>query len=149
LQAKAPLFFLLSNEESTNTYAELVAVETIYKPADIKSKIEKFLAANNLNVEDINLVITGKNGDVRNDVLYEKLNGDLFKDSNVISYKHLSGEYPTASSFAVWMAANILKQQKLPKCFADGNIKPKALKKILIYNSYQSKYHSLMLLSKP
>lgn len=138
-------FFLLSNESSGNDYAGLDAVETFYKPSDIKKQVENFFLLHKLNSDGIDLVITGRNGDARTDALYNNLEADIFKNKAVINYKYLCGEYPTSSSFALWLAANILKQKQLPKCFEKMNIKK--LEKILIYNSYQNKYHSLMLLS--
>ncbi len=138
-------FFLLTNKHDVNNYAELTGVETIYKPADLQKRIEMFLAAHKTNVDNIDLVITGRNGDVRDNDLNTQLETVTFKNNVAISFKHLCGEYPTASSFALWLAANILKQKTLPKCFQP---KPaKKFEKILICNSYQNKYHSLMLLS--
>jgi 3-oxoacyl-[acyl-carrier-protein] synthase II len=138
-------FFLLSNESSEKNYAILTAVETLYKPADLYNRVEKFLAVHDLEIKDIDIIITGRNGDMRNNNLYDELERSIFKNNVVINYKHLCGEYPTSSSFALWLAANIIKQQRLPKCFEDKQVK--GFKNILIYNSYQNKYHSLMLLT--
>ena len=38
----------------------------------------------------------------------------IFSKNNTINYKHLCGEYPTASAFALWMAANIIKTGTVP-----------------------------------
>ncbi|MBV9962491.1 MAG: beta-ketoacyl synthase chain length factor [Parafilimonas sp.] len=141
-------FFILSNDDCESNYAQLEGVETFYKPgsfSSIEEKIREFLAAKELFIADIDLVITGKNGDVKNDRLFNELENEIFKNNMVINYKHLCGEYPTASSFAMWLAANIIKMQRLPKCFADKRITN--FKNILICNSYQNKYHSLILLT--
>lgn len=143
-------FFLLSNESSENDYAKIDALETFYKPAnetEIKSRIIQFFATQNINANDIDLIIAGKNGDVKNDALYTNLHNDIFKNIPSINYKHLCGEYPTSSSFALWLAANIIKQEKPPICFEHENINANNFKRILIYNNYQGKYHSLMLIS--
>ena len=96
---------------------------------------------------DIDLLITGRNGNVKNDALYNDLHESVLKINAVINYKHLCGEYPTSSSFALWLAANIIKRKKLPKTFDDQNINVNKFHRILIHNTYLEKYHSLMLLS--
>jgi 3-oxoacyl-[acyl-carrier-protein] synthase II len=143
-------FFLLSNEHDDNNYARINAIDIFNKHAslsEIEKRIEQFLAAEEISLGDVDLIITGKNGDVKNDISFNELQQNLFSENAVINYKHLCGEYPTSSSFALWMAANIIKLQALPKCFAAEKIKAKKFKRILICNNYQGKYHSLMLLS--
>jgi len=102
-----------------------------------------------ITANDIDLVITGKNGDMRHDLLFTHFQQDVFKDNAVINYKHLCGEYPTSSSFALWLASNIIRRDKLPKCFEEVQGNKKDFRKILIYNNYQERLHSLILLSSP
>jgi 3-oxoacyl-[acyl-carrier-protein] synthase II len=142
-------FFLLSNEYSNDAYAQLNAISTLYNPENtdvIRMHIQQFLLSHHFDMTDIDLVITGKNGDVRNDALYKGFQQCLFKDKTVIDYKHLCGDYPTSSSFAMWLAANIIKQNRLPKCF-ENNSEVKDFKRVLICTNSQQKYHSLILLS--
>ena len=144
------VFFLLTDKPSTENLAELVGTKTFYKPksnADIENQIKAFLAKHELSIEDIDLIITGKNGDLRNDSVYENLDLSLFANSSKVYYKHLCGEYPTSVSFALWLASNIIKRGEVPATVADGEIKNLSPKKVLIYNHYQNSYHSLMLLS--
>ncbi len=68
-----------------------------------------------------------------------------FKSVPVVNYKHLSGEYPVASSFALWMAANIVKEGKVPPAVGEVSAE---VKRILICNQYQNRYWSLMLVSQ-
>jgi len=140
-------FFLLSDKSSNDNLAELSATKTLYNIKNIEAGITKFLAENNLKVDDIDLVITGKNGDLKNDAVYKQLNSSIFNNSNVANYKHLSGEYSTSSSFALWLAANIIKSGIIPQAVIERKINDKTPKKVLIYNHYLHKYHSLMLVS--
>jgi 3-oxoacyl-[acyl-carrier-protein] synthase II len=143
-------FFLLSNQPTGSDYAKLDAVETFYRPAgidEIKKYIRKFLSFQKISEDDIDLVITGRNGDPSTDSVYNNLNRDIFKGIPCINYKHLCGEYPTSSSFAIWLASNIIRLKQLPLCFANEVSLQKPVQKILIYNNYQSRYHSLMLIS--
>jgi 3-oxoacyl-(acyl-carrier-protein) synthase len=142
-------FFLLSNEYADDVYAQLNGVSTFYNPEnndEISTTIQQFLSSWQINMDDVDLIITGKNGDVRNDTLYHSLQQCIFKDKAVINYKHLCGEYPTSSSFALWLAANIIKRNRLPECFGN-NSEGKNFKKILIYTNSYWKYQSLILIS--
>jgi 3-oxoacyl-(acyl-carrier-protein) synthase len=145
-------FFVVSGEFAEGTYAEIDAVETLYKHAstpEIKKWIEQFFTLHEITANDIDLLITGKNGDPKHDLLFTDLQNDIFKDNGVINYKHLCGEYPTSSSFALWLASNIIRGNKLPKCFEGAQFTGKDFRKILVYNNYQGKHHSLVLLSYP
>lgn len=141
------VFFLLTNKVSSDNLAELTAIKTLYKPKTIEESIIAFLAENSLKIDDIDLVITGRNGDTRNDAVYKNLGNTLFRSSSLVNYKHLCGEYSTSSSFALWLAANILKKGIVLEVVVEKNIDLTAPKRILIYNHYQNKYHSLMLIS--
>ena len=102
-------FFLLSNSFSANTYATLDGISTFYKPVneeEIEDHITAFLTAHLLTIDEIDLIVIGKNGDVKSDVVYEKLQAGIFNKIQSINYKNLCGEYPTATAFALWMAAS-------------------------------------------
>ncbi len=143
-------FFMLSNQPSEADYAVLNAMTTFYKPQDvtaITAVINDFLERNATSIEDVDLVITGRNGDVANDKVYEHLSADIFSGVSQISYKHLCGEYPTAASFALWAAANIIKNNSIPVAFGTQKSSGKKIRKILVYNHYLQVHHSLFLLS--
>jgi 3-oxoacyl-[acyl-carrier-protein] synthase II len=143
-------FFLLTDKASENNLAELTAIKTIFNPTGfeaIEKRVVLFLAENSLKIEDIDLVITGKSGDTSHDEIYEKLNHSLFNNIALANYKHLCGEYPTSSAFALWLASNIIKNGAIPASVIERETKKTVPKKILIYNHYQKIYHSLMLVS--
>ncbi|GAB3923756.1 beta-ketoacyl synthase chain length factor [Mucilaginibacter myungsuensis] len=142
-------FFVLSDKPG-DVLAELTALKTFFDQdttLDPAPAITKFLAENGLTIDDIDLVITGKNGDINNDAPYDKLKVGLFQNTECVNYKHLSGEYPTSSGFALWVAANIIGKQIVPTVLLEDQRKIPAPKKVLIYNRYQNRYHSLMLVS--
>jgi 3-oxoacyl-(acyl-carrier-protein) synthase len=141
-------FFTLLKESSGNDLAKLDAITTFYKPADdseIKEQIAAFLAGQTVDIEDIDLIITGRNGDHENDEVYQSLNASLFANKQTINFKHLCGEYPTASAYALWLGSAILKEGKAPEALLKQNNKP--VKKLLIYNHYLDIHHALYLLS--
>jgi len=144
IDGEGAAFFLLSKQASGKDYAKLDAVYTFFKPEgidEVKMNIENFLLSQAINVSDIDLIIQGRNGDVRNDLIYSNIGQKLFPGKTIIDYKHLCGEYPTSSAFALWLAANILKTGKIPYQALENP------KKILFYNHYQNIHHSLYLLS--
>jgi 3-oxoacyl-[acyl-carrier-protein] synthase II len=140
-------FFLLTDKPSQDNLAEFIGIKTLYKPTSIEESITTFLRENSLKIDDIDLVVTGRNGDLRNDEVYKKLSASLFNNTALANYKHLCGEYPVSSSFALWLASNIIKKRIVPEAVFERKVNSTIPKRILIYNHYQHKYHSLMLLS--
>jgi len=147
ISGEGAAFFLLTGEPSADNLAEFNGVKTFYKPTDnaaIERQVNNFLAQHSFKIEDIDLIITGRNGDIKNDAVYGQLSNSIFVNKPLANYKHLCGEYPTSSAFALWLAANCIKNGKVPATITDENVQPK---RILIYNHYQNIYHSLMLVS--
>ena len=143
-------FFVLSDQRGESCLAELSGLKTFYNPDinfDATEEIGRFLNENSLAVANVDLIITGENGDIKNDEPYQKLKAGIFSDTLCANYKHLSGEYPTSSSFALWLAANIIKKQEVPAILLEGDGIVEPPRKVLIYNRYQNKYHALMLVS--
>ena len=143
-------FFLLTSESSKNDLAQLDAMTTFYKPKDFaetENHISTFLESQSININEIDLIITGKNGDIKNDDIYNHLRNSIFSNNEIINYKHLCGEFPTSVSFALWLGANIIKTGKVPADNGYKAFKENKLKRILIYNNYQNIHHSLILIS--
>lgn len=144
-------FFVLSNEISEKNYAKIRSLKTIYKPesqTEIENNITEILSEKGLTANDIDVVIYGFNGDTRYNEVYDNLKNNYFKNSTSAFFKHLCGEYQTAGSFALWLATMILKTQSLPDAILLDNKKPKAIKNVLIYNSYMNIDHSVYLVSQ-
>jgi len=143
-------FFMLQKQSGNSCMAVLNGLKTFYTTdinLDPTNQILDFLAASGLATGDIDLVITGKNGDIKNDEPYHQLNNALFKAIPQVNYKHLCGEYPVSSSFALWIAANIIYRKQTPEILFEDSPQVLSPKKILIYNRYQNRYHSLMLVT--
>jgi 3-oxoacyl-(acyl-carrier-protein) synthase len=142
-------FFVLSNEQQDNTYAEVVSVKTYNTLTDdISELVKSFLKENNLTVNSIGAVVMGNNGDVKHDEYYNKLSQRLFSKTQQLYYKHLCGEFNTASSFGMWLASKILKTQKTPKVVQLNNVQNDNFEYILLYNQYRGENHSLTLLRR-
>jgi len=142
-------FFLLADEPAATDYAKLDGLKTFYKPTGIKEieeNISSFLREQGINFNDIDLVITGKNGDAQSDKIFEQLEQSIFSRKDTANFKHLCGEYPTATGFALWVAANILKSGTVPAGLGYSGSNT-SIKRVLVYNHYQNIHHSLLLLS--
>jgi hypothetical protein len=139
-------FFVLSANGNAPVIATIERVATLYKPSlsSLKIGVEEFLAACSLTVNDVDLLMSGKNGDSECDkdtVVIE----NMFLSGSLAVYKHLCGEFPVASAFALWLAARIVHQNYIPdivKCRDAG----RKLRNVLIYNPYFRTHHSLILL---
>ena len=143
-------FFLLATEPSATDYAKLDGLHTFYKPGgieEIEKQILSFLQRHSISIKDVDLIIAGKNGDTTTDKVYSQLTQTVFNKKDTINFKNLCGEYPTASAFAMWLGANIVKAGSVPAMVPFNGSKEKKIKRILIYNHYLGLHHSLSLLS--
>jgi 3-oxoacyl-(acyl-carrier-protein) synthase len=143
-------FFVLENERKENTYAELLDISIVntLQENEVESAITSFLKANNLEISDIDALVLGFDGNVNFENYYKNLTENAFAKTTQLYYKHLSGEYDTASAFAFWMAAKILKIQEIPEIVKVNSITKTTYKTILLYNQLNGKNHSFTLLSK-
>ncbi|HET6254178.1 MAG TPA: beta-ketoacyl synthase chain length factor [Puia sp.] len=118
-------FFLLTGKPSGSDLARLDGVHTFRKLSTIRNSstdegvMQELLSF--LNGRDFDMVITG-----------DERREPLFSDKPHLTYKHLSGEYPTSASFGLWIAA--------------GQVRSGA-GRVLLYNNYLGIYHSVYLLS--
>ena len=97
--------------KNENTYGTFIGSKIFYKPkntGEIQNHVLSFLKANNLEVADLDVVISGICGDKMSDQSKIELNRNLFTTQTIGAYKHLCGEYMTSSAFAFWLASNIM-----------------------------------------
>jgi 3-oxoacyl-(acyl-carrier-protein) synthase len=140
-------FFLLSQQPDEKNLAALTRFETIYKPADfstLENRIQQLLGESGCRIEDIDLVITGHNGNPSHDETDTHLSSTVFKNKPTLPFKMLCGEYPTASGFALWLASMLISEQKMPDWLIPLN---RPLKNILIHNHDMQAHHALYLIS--
>jgi 3-oxoacyl-(acyl-carrier-protein) synthase len=142
-------FFVLSSFASGKDYAKLKAVNTFLLPEghSIQSKINLFFKNNGITPDQIDLVMLGNSGDVRQDKCMVEAKETVFRNIPSVTFKHLCGEYQTASSFGLWCAANILYRQELPVALNPGK-DPGIINRIVLYNVYRNTNHSLFLIER-
>jgi len=153
-------FFFLGNKKTDHTYARLAGVETFLKPgsgSEVIDRLHTFLLSHSLTTDHIDLVVLGLNGDPRSDEIYRQVAGAVFRRKALAWFKHLCGEYHTASSFGMWLAAMAIKKQTVPDATRLKNAPglPKEVNRdnnpihnVLIYNHYRNTNHAFILLTK-
>jgi hypothetical protein len=136
------------NAESEGAISKVGAVKTIHTRSEkeVLESYSQFLTDNKLNAEDIDLLLTGENGDCRHTAYSEQIE-TILPHAWVGRFKHMSGEYPTASSFALWLANYILQNQVVPVHVVKKKTEKASFGNIVIYNNYQGMQHGFMLVS--
>lgn len=141
-------FFVLSGTPGGETMATINGVRTFVDRDSraLAASVTDFLRESNMNPSDVDLLLTGKNGDHSFDTKMDAVI-NLFQSSSIGGFKHLCGEYSVASSFAVSVAATILQREQVPDVvfLRDAHRMPCT---VLIHNSYFNDQHALILLQR-
>lgn len=142
-------FFVLSNENK-NALCQLKGIKMLQEPTGekIEKEVEKLLAAHHLSFADIDLLICGKDGDTRFEPLYSDIETKVADKTSIVAFKHLTGEYPTATGFAVWMAAQIISGRQIPGHILSKKGTRNEIRNVVIVNHYLLHTASIILLSK-
>ncbi len=141
-------FFTLSNEPG-NACTAIEDIRLIQQatPDNIREAAETLLEEHNLSPEDIDLMLSGRNGDSRHDKLYAPVTTWLQRPAAV--FKHLCGEYDTATGFGLWLADYVLHQNVVPEILypqaTDAIADPKT---VLFINHYITGSAVVMLLRR-
>ncbi|MCX6240435.1 MAG: beta-ketoacyl synthase N-terminal-like domain-containing protein [Bacteroidetes bacterium] len=144
-------FFLLSSSFSPGTYAVLADILTFNRKTagkPLHSILSDFLENSGTKPGEVDLVVSGMNGDSKSGKLYKELT-DSLTGAGIAAWKHLSGEYMTSSAFGLWMASMIMKYQNVPEAALMRPQGDRPIRTILIYNHYLDLNHSFILIKKP
>ncbi len=143
--------FVLGKEKTASTYAVLRDLKLLYKPggpAEVVKLCRAMLTEQGMTSEDLQLVITGNNGNTATDHYYREFMHELFPTTSQAFFKHLCGEYDTAGSFGLWLAASLLKTGRIPEGILCKGSTPSGIRNLLLYNHHRGAQHSLFLLSQ-
>lgn len=141
-------FFTLSNAPLSPKSACLHKVETWYadsSPFTLAEHIEHFMGQTEFSTNDITTVIKGVNGDAASDALY--ILPSSLQACEQLAYKHLCGEYATASAFAIYIALQRIGGAQLhPSCYLQHAVQRNDKQPLLlIVNHFRRQSYSLML----
>lgn len=141
-------FFSLSASKSESTVAKLSGLKTIHSLTDkkqLQTEIDKLLTECGIKKEELSLVLSGVNGDVKTDAVLNEVGSEM--NLPLVYFKQYCGEYFTSSAFALWFACAIVQKQRVPASATNSQAIPKEIKHILIMNQYQNKHYSLICVS--
>ena len=144
-------FFVLNKEKTEKSIASVDGLQTLYKPKtsdDVLTKLHIFLKSHNITLAEVDVTLMGFSGDENFDQKLKELLSVIEKESIAACYKHVCGEYYTASAFAMWTAVKLIEKQKLPKVLAISDKEPAQIKQVLIINQYLGINYSFTLLSQ-
>ncbi len=142
----AAMFIVSGNE--ADSLAAVHSMKTFHtkNPDEVMSGLEEFFKSANIELAEIDMVITGENGDQRSD-LFSILVDSSFSDSiPVLRYKHATGELPSASALSLWYACHFLQSKDVPAHMLKRGKVNRLPRMILLYNCYQGLQHSFILL---
>jgi len=139
----AVMFLVNGNPQSA--LASVKSVQFLHSDdeAEVATAFGNFL--NKHADEAIDWMISGENGDQRVGHFYTRCESMLAPGTGICRFKHMCGEFSTASAIGLWLACYMIQQQKLP-----GHMIKKAATrgfgKMVIYNNYKRYQHSFMLI---
>lgn len=137
---------LLTTQPSEQPLCELCDTQLFYRPSDqqLKTCVEKLCRASNIN--RIDAIVIGNNGDKENDTEYRRLAQLLTPSAKQIIYKHLFGESFTMSGLGIYVAATCLKEKCVPAHITMDNKALENPQTILVLNHFKQLDYSITLL---
>ena len=106
---------MLNTPESSDNLCELAGVSVFRMRSlqNVGKHLGHLLKAAHIQIEDIQMVMTGVNGNPKNDRLYQPVLDEWFSLAQHLKYKHLFGENYTASALGLYAAAHLMKKQHM------------------------------------
>lgn len=143
--------FFIETEKRDYSLCKIRDVEILYRPTKEKMlrSIQTILDQANLKISDIDSILLGLNGDNEDDKVYKDFAETFFPSVPISWYKNIFGESFTANGLGLYAGATCLSKGKIPSSLRYNDKQEiQNPKNILIYNHFQNKDHSLILLSK-
>lgn len=140
--------FIVSNDPE-NALAEIIdtAQMTAKSQDELLNVLDALFKRNELSVNDIDLIVLGKSGDIRTDHWYSFLQSTRFKETPAIYFKHAVGEYRTSPGFATYLGIQCLNGRLNNSKIINAE-RLKTVKYLLIYNHFDGNRHGFILMKK-
>ncbi|HRO45201.1 beta-ketoacyl synthase chain length factor [Agriterribacter sp.] len=142
IAGEGAVMFLVNND-AENALAKINAIQTLHTTdeTEVRHALRQFMQQHFAPGQKADMLLTGENGDNRL-LKYYTAAESLFDDHTTVArFKHMCGEYPTASSVALWLACY---PQPLPPHMIKKQGSAAAVRNIIIYNSYRGLQHSFI-----
>jgi 3-oxoacyl-(acyl-carrier-protein) synthase len=115
----------------------------------VKQQLRSFLQKNLNEGETIDLFLSGENGDTRTLPFYQFCEELFGADTATVRYKHMTGDYATASALGLWYACRFIQGQKVPGHMLKKTSSKASCQNVLLYNNFKGLQHSFILISIP
>ena len=139
------------NKQKENSTAVVRAIGTLHTTTveEVQRQLQKFMDKHLLPGEKIDLFLSGENGDNRDLPFYNACESLLDAGTSVARFKHMCGEFATASAVACWISTQIFKTQSIPSHMMKKAAEVQQYRRVLIYNNHKHIQHSFLLLTLP
>jgi hypothetical protein len=150
IAGEAAAMFLVNAQEA-GSIAKIHAVDTLHHEDELvmKKKLQHFIERYLPAGEKIDLLLTGENGDNRLLKYYSACESIMGDNVTVARFKHMCGEFPTATAMGLWFCCYMLQKQTMPQHMIKREVKHTGYRNILMYNNYKGMQHSFVLVSLP
>jgi len=140
----------LVNDQPANAMACVQAIHILHSEIEeeVARVFQQFLEKNQLDSGNIDLFLSGESGDNRTLNYYTACENLLPQSTTIARFKHLSGEYCTASSFGLWLSCQLMQGATLPAHALKFPASVSTPKTIVLYNNYKGIQHSFLLIKK-
>lgn len=147
LAGEGAQFFVLSNDP-TGAACAIHSVEMLNKPTahDLLTAVNHLLIQYSLTVKDLDVIVSGMNGDSRTQYLVDAINNNCAGTTTIANFKHLCGEYDTASGFGVWLCDYLFRKQSIPEQVTFRRGASQVIRNMLYFNVTIKGDVSLMIL---
>ena len=140
-------FFSISHRKQTDCCVKLTEFSSIDGHANYEEILlacHTLLSSSGISESDIDSIVLGSNQGITEDH-YQQLSTELFPESSVLHFKHLTGECFTASAFGVVLACKLLQKEEVdPRFYLKKTLTE--TKNVLVYNQFKGISHSFFLL---
>jgi len=122
-------FFTLSNDKAPGALARLTGLRLMRDApeASIVEAAKDMIRLSDTGSDAVDLILHGGAASAL---------VSAFPDAERVDYKQFGGDHPSASAFALWMAADLMHK---------GTYQDRPVKKALVFNSWLDRYTSLFL----
>jgi len=136
------------NNEPEKAIARLKGLLTLHTTNErqVTEALTGFLAKHSDKGQEPDLFFSGENGDNRLRHYYTAAESLFNSGTTIARFKHISGEFPTASAIALWLACYTQNGPPLHCIKKQGT--SRQVKNIVIYNNYKGIQHSFIYVQK-
>jgi len=130
------------NNEKTNSMMEVRAIKMLHTKDsnEVASQLKQFIEREGAH----DVLLSGENGDARVQPFYAECEKVLAADVTKLHFKHFTGEHPSTTAMALWLAGEFIRTQKIAQHFFKSHRREKQINSILIYNSGKGEQHSFI-----